>query len=109
MGNPMFAVQLVGSLVERRVLEVGKKGFVLRPGERAVLPDNIHPEQSIYYNGAFVLQVLCKHRVMNILDLYLNTRTYREMTMPVFVLCLDWLYLLNLVSLNDQGSVELCS
>ncbi|MEI6208565.1 MAG: ABC-three component system middle component 6 [Desulfuromonadales bacterium] len=28
---------------------------------------------------------------------------------PVFVLCLDWLYLLNLVSLNNQGNVELCS
>ena len=23
-----------------------------------LLPDNIHPEQSIYYNGAFVLEAL---------------------------------------------------
>lgn len=74
-----------------------------------LLPDNIHPEQSIYYNGAFVLQVLREQRVMDLLDLYLSTQTQREMTMPVFVLCLDWLYLLNLVSLNEQGSVELCS
>ena len=74
-----------------------------------LLPDNIHPEQSIYYNGAFVLQALREHRVMDLLDLYMSTQTSREMTMPVFVLCLDWLFLLNLVSLNEQGSVELCS
>lgn len=74
-----------------------------------LLPDNIHPEQSIYYNGAFVLQALREQRVMDLLDLYLNTQKQKEMTMPVFVLCLDWLYLLNLVSLNEQGSVELCS
>jgi hypothetical protein len=74
-----------------------------------LLPDNIHPEQSIYYNGAIVLQALREQRVMDLLDLYLSTKKQREMTMPVFVLCLDWLYLLNLVSLNEQGSVELCS
>lgn len=74
-----------------------------------LLPDTIHPEQSIYYNGAFVLQALGEQRVMDLLDLYLDTQKYRQMTMPVFVLCLDWLYLLNLVSLNNQGSVELCS
>lgn len=74
-----------------------------------LLPDNIHPEQSIYYNGAFVLQALRERRVMDLLDLYANTQTHRKMTMPVFVLCLDWLFLLNLVNLNDQGGVELCS
>jgi hypothetical protein len=74
-----------------------------------LLPDTIHPEQSIYYNGAFVLQALRERRVMDLLDLYLDAQKHRQMTMPVFVLCLDWLYLLNLVSLNNQGSVELCS
>jgi len=75
-----------------------------------LLPDNIHPEQTIYYNGAFVLQALREQSVaMDLLDLYMSAQTYRQMTMPVFVLCLDWLFLLNLVSLNEQGDVELCS
>lgn len=74
-----------------------------------LLPDNIHPEQSIYYNGAFVLQALRAERSMGLFDLYARTQELRQMTMPVFVLCLDWLYLLNQVSLNDQGGVELCS
>lgn len=74
-----------------------------------LLPDNIHPEQSLYYNGAFVLQTLREQRAMDLLDLYAHTQEHRRMSMPVFVLCLDWLYLLNLVCLNEQGGVELCS
>ena len=74
-----------------------------------LLPDNLHPEQSIYFNGAFVLQTLHEHRVMDLLDLYQASRTKREISMPVFILCLDWLYLLNLVSLTGKGRVELCS
>ena len=41
-GNPLFAVQLVGDWVQRGVLEVGESGFVLREGESAVIPDDIH-------------------------------------------------------------------
>lgn len=41
-GNPLFAVQLVGDFVQRGVLDVGQTGFVLKPGERAALPDDIH-------------------------------------------------------------------
>lgn len=74
-----------------------------------LVPDNIHPEQTIYFNGAFVLKAIIENSVMDMLDLYIQTNSKREMSMPVFVLCLDWLFLLDLVKLNDQGEVELCS
>jgi hypothetical protein len=74
-----------------------------------LLPDNIHPEQCIYYNGAFVLEALREQSAIDMLDLYVSTQRHRRMTMPVFVLCLDWLFLLNLVSLNEKGVIELCS
>ncbi len=41
-GNPQFAIHLVGDWVQRGVLEVGPGGFVLRPGEQAVLPDDLY-------------------------------------------------------------------
>jgi hypothetical protein len=74
-----------------------------------LVPDNIHPEQTIYFNGAFVLKIIQERRVMDMLDLYVQTTSERDMTMPVFVLCLDWLFLLGLITLNDIGKVELCS
>ena len=74
-----------------------------------LIPDNIHPEQTIYFNGAFVLKAIQEHRVMGLLDLFIQATSEREMSMPVFILCLDWLFLLDLVKLNDHGKVELCS
>ncbi|OFZ65863.1 MAG: hypothetical protein A2328_11315 [Bdellovibrionales bacterium RIFOXYB2_FULL_36_6] len=73
-----------------------------------LVPDNIHPEQTIYYNGAFVLKAIQKYRSIDIFDLYAHTMTEQKMTMPVFVLCLDWLFLLNLVTIKDNDKVELC-
>jgi len=40
-GNPLFAVQLIGDWVERKVLAVGQDGFHLAPGATAPLPENI--------------------------------------------------------------------
>lgn len=74
-----------------------------------LLPDNIHPEHTLYYNGAFVLQTIQQHCAINLLDLYLNTKKNHEMSMPIFILCLDWLFLLNLVIFDEQGQVKLCS
>lgn len=74
-----------------------------------LLPDNIHPENSIYYNGAFVLEVLQKQSSQSILDLYQIVKTKRNMSFPIFVLCLDWLYLLDVAKLNTKGEVILCS
>jgi hypothetical protein len=74
-----------------------------------LLPDNIHPENSIYYNGAFVLEVLQKQSSQSILDLYQTVKLKRNMSFSVFVLCLDWLYLLNVAKLNTKGEVILCS
>lgn len=74
-----------------------------------LLPDNIHPEETVYYNGAKVLTALRKHGVRPLLDLYLDAKAEKEMSMPMFTLCLDWLFLINVVRLNGRGEVELCS
>jgi ABC-three component (ABC-3C) system Middle Component 6 len=73
-----------------------------------LLPDNIHPEDSVYYNGAFVLQAVKINRNSDLLDIYQHTKQLKEMSMPIFILCLDWLFLLDLLSLDDQGRIELC-
>lgn len=73
-----------------------------------LLPDNIHPDNSIYYNGALVLQVLQKKSGFDLINLYQEVRRMKELTFPVFILCLDWLYIANIAEVKD-GRVELCS
>jgi hypothetical protein len=74
-----------------------------------LLPEDIHPENSIYYNGSFVLKELQKHKSQHLLDLYQAVKQQRNITFPVFVLCLDWLFLIDVAALNDKFEVELCS
>lgn len=74
-----------------------------------LIPDNIHPEATVYFNGAIVLGVTQRLRTQPAFRLYQAVQRERAMSLPMFVLCLDWLFLLNLVRLNAQGEVELCS
>jgi hypothetical protein len=74
-----------------------------------LIPDNIHPEQTIYFNGAFVLEALQQRGTIDIFDLYVATKAVREMTMPVFLLCLDWFFLLDLATVSKEGKVQICS
>ena len=74
-----------------------------------LLPDNIHPDNSIYYNGAFVINSLEKYTSYKMLDLYEEVKSKKQMSFSVFILCLDWLYLLEVAKLNTKGEIELCS
>lgn len=74
-----------------------------------LIPDHIHPESTVYFNGAVVLKVIQTRSRQPILDLYLTAEQEHPMSLPMFVLSLDWLFLLNLVRINEQGEVELCS
>lgn len=74
-----------------------------------LLPDNIHPENTVYFNGAYVLQVLQQKPLQTYLELYQNVRSIKNMAYSMFILCLDWLFLINAAQINMQGEVELCS
>jgi hypothetical protein len=74
-----------------------------------LLPEDIHPVHSLYFNGGYVLQTLRTHGETSAMNLYIESRKLHDMQMPVFVLTLDWLFLAGLVSCNAIGNIELCS
>ena len=73
-----------------------------------LLPDNIHPELSIYYNSALVIKELKKNNIISIVNLYSEVKNINPISFSTFVLCLDWLYLINIAKINEKGEVELC-
>ena len=89
-------------LLDVRFLKTQKATIML-------LPDNIHPENSIYYNGAFVIESLKKGQNVKLIDLYQEVKVKRSMSFSVFILCLDWLYLIDVARINNLGEIELCS
>lgn len=74
-----------------------------------LLPDNIHPEFSIYYNGALVLNELQENGKQSIINLYQKIKNTNNMSFSTFILCLDWLYLIDVAQIDEGGDVELCS
>ena len=72
-----------------------------------LLPDSINPENSIYYNGALVLNELQHIGRMNILDLYSKVSESKRMSFSIFILCLDWLYIINVAQIEGE-EVILC-
>lgn len=74
-----------------------------------LLPDNIHPELSIYYNGGLVLNELKRRDKQPIINLYQKVKEDYDISFPTFILSLDWLYLIEAAKINEGGKVELCS
>jgi hypothetical protein len=73
-----------------------------------LLPKDVRPENSLYFNGAFIIKAIKEAGPMRFMDLYLFTREFQEMPIAIFVLALDWLYLASIVR-NSDGILELCS
>jgi len=74
-----------------------------------LLPDNIHPELSVYYNGSLVLKTLQQKQSKNLLDLYQNVKEIYGMPFPILVLSLDWLYLAGIAQTDEKGEIFLCT
>ena len=74
-----------------------------------LLPDNIHPELSVYYNGSLLLKELKSNSPQSILQLYQRAKNENDMSFMTFMLSLDWLYLIDAAIINESGLVELCS
>jgi hypothetical protein len=73
-----------------------------------LLPDNIHPDNTVYYNGAVVLNILQQGGSNTLIGLYQKVKEIKNMSFSLFVLCLDWLYLINAAEINENGEVTLC-
>lgn len=73
-----------------------------------LLPDNMQPELSIYYNGALVLGELQKNSGQSILQLFSQMKRKTDMSFSTFILCLDWLYLINVAKIDERGNIEIC-
>lgn len=73
-----------------------------------LLPDSIHPQNSIYYTGAKILKMLQSIGTTILGDLYINMKSEYNMSFSVFLLSLDWLFLIKAAQINQAGEVELC-
>ena len=67
---------------------------VTKAGKSLLMPYNTNPKNSIYYNASLILQEINNSNEPSLYfwDLYQKMKEQYNMTLKVFIFCLDWLY-----------------
>lgn len=73
-----------------------------------LLPDNIHPELSVYYNGYIILKELRDLKEIKLIDLFHIINNKKKMSFSLFMLSLNWLYLIDILELDGMGVIKKC-
>jgi hypothetical protein len=71
---------------------------------------NINPERDLYYLGGVLIEVLSKRETTEIdyLDLYRLFSQRQDITVNLYSLTLDWLFMLGLVTKSENGKIKKC-
>jgi len=68
-----------------------------------------HPQRQLYYLGAKALEILSdKGGTVDFFDIYQELKIKENISIRLFVLTVDWLYLLGAIKSN-KGIIEQCS
>lgn len=73
-----------------------------------LMPDNIHPEMSIYYNGYIILSKLNAKGNLGMVELYHELKEENTMSFSIYMLSLDWLFLIQAASIDENGVISKC-
>lgn len=73
-----------------------------------LLPDNINPKFSIYYIGSLIIKKLKEKKSQDLLDLYKEIKKENNISFSLFVLTIDWLFLVDIAKIEHKGEIILC-
>ena len=74
-----------------------------------VLSTNVDPQESLYYLGGLALESLHENnKCMKFVDLFLELNKKKEVSIRLFALVLDWLFLVEAAEVRDDGMVIIC-
>ena len=76
-----------------------------------ILPRDIKPEYSLYFIGAQLLKTIKSQNstAFDLFDLYQShISKNNDCSFNQYLLAIDWLYLLDLVTLNNKGQLQKC-
>ncbi len=75
-----------------------------------IVDKNINPERDLYYLGGILIDILSKKRKREIdyIELYKSFKQKQEITINLYSLTLDWLFILGLVTKGENGRIKKC-
>lgn len=75
-----------------------------------IISKDINPERDYYYLGAKVIQLLEKSKSKNYdyFEAYLEMKSSENISINLFTLTLDWLYIIGVIDNSEKGYITKC-
>lgn len=75
-----------------------------------IIDNNINPERDLYYLGGVLIDILSKRRnnEFDYLDLYESFNQRKDVTINLYSLTLDWLFVLGVITKSENGKIKRC-
>ena len=75
-----------------------------------IFDKNIHPERDLYFLGGHLIGYLDKYgqKEIDFFDLYAAINKNQSLTMNLYTLVLDWLFILGIIKIGKNGMLEKC-
>jgi len=75
-----------------------------------IVNKNINPERDLYYLGGKVIEILNSYTKNEIdyFDLFLSVNKSNKISMNLYSLVLDWLFILGVIKKGNKGLIIKC-
>jgi hypothetical protein len=75
-----------------------------------IVEKNINPEHDHYFLGACIIEILDRNKTSEIdfVELYNKIKNKQTISFRLYVLTLDWLFMLGAIVLGDSGGIKKC-
>ncbi|HAN76754.1 MAG TPA: hypothetical protein DCQ31_02700 [Bacteroidales bacterium] len=75
-----------------------------------LLSTNIKPDKDVYYLGAKVIEILSEasSNKIDFFDTFHKLNSIEKISMSLYILTLDWLYIIGIVKQSNDKYLEKC-
>jgi hypothetical protein len=75
-----------------------------------IINKNTNPERDLYYLGGKVIEVLASSKAIeyDYFDLFTLVNKIQTISLNLYSLVLDWLFILGAIKKNNKGYIEKC-
>jgi len=75
-----------------------------------IVSKDINPERDLYYLGAVVVELISNqsNSSVDFFNLYNDLNLHEKISMELYSLTLDWLYLNGVIENSTDGSIKKC-
>ena len=75
-----------------------------------IVSKDINPERDFYYLGAKVIEIISgiEENKVNFFEVFEKLNASEKISVNLFTLTLDWLYLIGAINKSEKGSIIKC-